>query len=277
VFFSIACVLLALQSSSRASERIRHVRAFGIALALGAATEIIQIWLPAHDASLMDVLHDAAGAALALAVVGLWSVRRTHRSGSHGLPSTSMLVAIGLTALTVLAWEPLQCARVYAQRQAAYPTLAPAGASADAAFTAARNARLTRAPLPAAFRVPGDAPALELKFGAGSKPALELSEPYPDWHGHDRLAVDLTNPGDRPVQLILRILDARHDWHSQDRANLPVLVAARTRTTIRVSLEAVATAPAQRRMDLRHIANVMLFAPRSLEPGRLYVSSIRLE
>jgi hypothetical protein len=44
-----------------------------------------------------------------------------------------------------------------------------------------------------------------------------------------------------------------------------------------VTLEAVAAAPAARRMDMARIANVMLFGRPPAAPGALYVSRIWLE
>jgi hypothetical protein len=275
VFAGVAWLLLVFQGPAQTRTAATYWRAFALAMSFGVATELVQAWLPEHDPSLVDVLHDAAGAALGLAIVAWFALRRGQRTTR--VAASRIIVAVALGSLALLAWEPVQCALAYAQRRAAYPALAPAGPRADAAFIAARNATIRHAALPGEWRIAGEAPALELQFASKTTPALELFEPAPDWRGHDRLAVDLTNPSDGPVELILRVLDASHDWSSEDRLNLPVVVAPRTRTTLRVSLEAIAMAPAHRRMDLARIANVMLFAPKPLEPGRLYVSEIRLE
>jgi hypothetical protein len=275
VFAGVAWLLLVFQGPAQTRTAATYWRAFALAMSLGVATELVQAWLPEHDPSLVDVLHDVAGAGLALAIVA-WVALRRGQQTTRAMASRR-IVAVVLGSLALLAWEPLQCALAYAQRRAAYPTLAPAGPRADAAFITGRNATIRHAPLPGEWRIAGESPALELQFASKTTPALELFEPAPDWRDHDRLAVDLTNPGDGPIELILRVLDASHDWSSEDRLNLPVVVAPRTRTTLRVSLEAIASAPAHRRMDLARIANVMLFAPKPLETGRLYVSELRLE
>jgi hypothetical protein len=49
------------------------------------------------------------------------------------------------------------------------------------------------------------------------------------------------------------------------------------RTTIRISLEAVATAPANRRMDLSAVRDLMLYAPQPLHVGEFYITRIWLE
>jgi hypothetical protein len=55
------------------------------------------------------------------------------------------------------------------------------------------------------------------------------------------------------------------------------VIPGAARTSIRISLEAVATSPAGRRMDLGAIANVMLFALQPLDTGEFYVTRVWLE
>ena len=91
------------------------------------------------------------------------------------------------------------------------------------------------------------------------------------------LAIDATNTGDTPASLSVRIVDASHDWSSADRFNLPVVIPAATRTTVRISLEAVAAAPATRRMDLGAIRNMAIYARQPVDGGELYVTRVWLE
>jgi hypothetical protein len=275
IFAGVAIVLLALQRHG-ATPRRRSVRdygtAFAVAVALGAGSELLQLLLPDRQVSLGDVLHDAAGAAFGLAAVAL-----AERRGATPSPPLGPLVAVLLGAVTVLAWEPLRCARAYAERAAAFPTLTPMGTLADAAFVAARDATLEHAALPPAWRLPDEPAALKLQFEPGARPALELVEAMADWRGHRILAVDVTNPGPGEASFTLRILDDVHDWSHEDRLNLPVQIPAGTRTTVRVAVPVIEAAPARRLMDLAHIANVMLFATQPLQGTELYVSRIRLE
>jgi hypothetical protein len=88
---------------------------------------------------------------------------------------------------------------------------------------------------------------------------VQLVEPSGDWRDYGVIAVDLTNAGPRELPLVFRILDAHHDWTDADRMNLPLVIPPRTRTTVRVTLDAVEGAPLHRRMDMARIANVMLF------------------
>ena len=267
VFTGIAIVLLAGRRSGR-----DYAQALGIAVALGLLTELLQFYLPDRNVSAQDVLHDAAGAVLGRAIVAL-----VERRGAADGRIVPYAITCALAALAVLAWEPLRCARVYAERSRSFPTLAPMGTLADAQFVAGRKATVSHAPLPKAWRRPGEGSALRLSYEPGARPALELTEAAPDWRGHAVLALDVTNPADAPADFILRVLDRRHDWTHEDRLNLPVTIPPATRATVRVSMAALADAPRHREMDLAAIANVMLFATRPLPGEAFYVSRVWLE
>jgi hypothetical protein len=253
----------------------QYLVAFVIAVAIGALTEWLQRYVPNRNVSLGDLLHDAMGAALGLGTLAL--VERV-RAGTQGTGHAPWLWALVLATLLGLAWSPLQCARAYATRFAAFPTLAPLGPLADDYFIAAHDAALSHAPLPARWRQAGEGDAaLRLDFAAAARPAFELTEFEHDWRGRETLALDVTNPGAATATFVLRILDARHDWSHEDRLNLPVVVPPHTRTTLRVSLAAVEHAPAHRTMDLAAVANVMLFATVPSGNESFYVSRVWLE
>jgi hypothetical protein len=319
--FAVVGIVLALMRAPPVGESARspamYLRAFAIAVAIGVATELIQYFQPGRNVSLIDVLHDAAGAAFGLALLVVAERRRP----SPGLPPTSpasagevdepslgvpptspasagevrepspaqqrervgaagvraLSIMIALAAFAILAWQPLQAARAYAARAAAFPTLADGEAQPGDTFLAGRNALLDRRPLPARWARPGDRASLHLRFERASLPAFDLFEPSPDWRGYSTLALDVTNPGPAPLRFTLRIHDEQHDWSNDDRLNLPIVVPPGVRTTIRVSLAAVESAPRSRRMDLSRIADVMLFSRSPAAGTEFYVSRAWLE
>jgi uncharacterized protein YfiM (DUF2279 family) len=282
VFALIAVVLLLMLGPAdgraiRSASQYRH--AFLASTALGILTELLQYLMPGRSVSTMDAMHDAAGAALGLACI--WSIERSlarrRDFASQADSHTRVVVAIALCAFTLLAWQPLHCARAYAARDTSFPVLLPAGPLADALFARPHHTSVTYVQLPQAYRRPGDADSMRFEFKRGTKPGLQVLEPYPDWRSHDVLVLDLTNPSPKPAQFMLRILDATHDWSHADRFNQPLVVPGAARTTIRISLEAVATSPARRRMDMGAIANVMLFARQPLDTGEFYVTRVWLE
>jgi hypothetical protein len=282
VFAGIAIVLLlwrAPLSGATVRSGAQYRDAFLLALALGVLTELVQAWMPDRQVSSLDALHDAAGAALGLSVAW-WlerrrsaGVRKAHTSWAAG----PWVLLTAMSALALLAWQPLQVARAYAARHAAFPTLLPLGPIADASFAGAHHAVLGHGPLPPRYRRAGDADSVRLTVAAGARPGLQLIEPVPDWRAHGVLAVDLTNPGAGPVQLSLRVLDATHDWTYEDRFNQAVEIPAASRVTLRFSVDAIATAPRGRRMDLAAVSDLMLFALQPLHSGELYVTRIWLE
>jgi len=281
VFGALAIVVLLLQAPPaglqlRAFSQYRAV--FLAVVVLGIVTELLQRALPNRSVSSADVLHDAAGAALGLALVWFVERRVARRRGvDAGDGRTPVAIAVALGAFMILAWQPLQAARAYAARAAAWPALLPLDTEAEAAFTQVNDATVSHTTLPAAFRQPGEADSLRLSFNAGARPGVQLLEPPADWSAYQQLVIDVTNPASQPVQLVLRVFDATHDWTHEDRFNQALVIPARTRTTVRLALEAVARSPRGRRMDMTAIANVMLFAGQPLEAGELYVTRVWLE
>jgi hypothetical protein len=283
VFAAIALVVLLMQRTGTAGPSVQmYWRAWLITMGLGAGSELVQHFQPGRSVSLLDVIHDAAGALLGLALFALidrWRASpdrgRAEPSGTAS-PPTSLLVCLGLGALVLLAWEPLQCAKAYAERSRVFPVLLQGARPSDLYFTQARNGTLARAAVPERWLEPGDSDAVRLEHRSGHKAAIEIAEPAPDWRGHDSLLLDLVNPAARPLQLTLRILDAHHDWSDADRFNMPVVVPPTSRVVVHVALAAVAAAPSRRVMDMGDIRNVMLFARQPLPGTEFYVARVWL-
>jgi len=95
--------------------------------------------------------------------------------------------------------------------------------------------------------------------------------------GYRALTLDLVNPGDRPLELTLRILDRQHDWRFEDRYNGRLWLPPRSRQGFTIPLEAIANAPDRRRMDLAQIADVLLFRTGGAELGEFYLAGIALQ
>ncbi len=302
VFFVIGIVLALMQEPrSRASSRSFAIlfKAFVVAVAIGVATEWLQHFEPGRSVSAMDALHDAAGAAFGLAVLAIVERKRpssgvppTSPAGgrgkepSPGVPPTSpaggrgkqsIAFAIALAAFTTLAWQPLQAAPAYAARAAAFPTLADGVARPGDAFLAGRNARVERGALPVKWARHGDGESIHLRFDRAMYPGIDLFEPSPDWRGFSTMAIDVTNPGASTLNFTLRINDQAHDQSFDDRLNLPIAIPPGVRTTVRVALTAVESAPRGRHMDLSRIASVMLFSHGPPDGAAFYVSRIWLE
>ena len=276
IFAVVAVLVLLMLQPAERSGTIAYVNAFFVTVGLGILIEIVQT-VAGRPGQPFDVMTDAAGAATGL---GLWALVERRRGEAESRPAAGgpwWPMAIALTGATLVAWPPLHAARAYAQRAAQFPTVAQFREPRDLTFVTTDGAGVAIVDLPAPWAQRVGERALRLGFDAGHAPAMQVLEPSPDWRGYTVIAADLTNPTDDEVGLTLRIHDATHDWSYEDRLNLPLVLAPRTRTTVRVALSEVQAAPASRPMDLGHIANVMLFGRPAGRPGEIYVSRLWLE
>ncbi len=270
------CVaLLVLFWLSRHSPRVwpvwaQYVAAFLVAVLLGLATEVAQKFA-ARDPSWLDLLGDTLGAA---ACCGLFAAfdRRIARM--------ALRACAALLAITLLMFHSLPLARVslaYVHRDQEFPTLFDARDGRASNFARPVLCALDYVQTPAMFARHPEEPALRLRFGAGQWMGLNLDEPVPDWSGHRTLLLDLTNPGDTPLALAIRVHDRAHDWRYEDRFNRSFELAARTRKTIAIALADIERGPTARPLDLQKVANAMLFTSSASVGRELYVSRIWLE
>jgi hypothetical protein len=279
IFALVAVLLLLMHPPAVRSGSVAYVDSFFVAVGLGILIEIVQT-LSNRPGQPSDVMTNAAGAAAGLGVWAIAAAQSAAVSGHHQGQRVRGLwwpLAIALAGVAVVAWPPLQAARAYAQRSTQFPVIAQFREPRDLAFVTTEGASVAIAELPSPWVRREGERALRLGFDARRAPAVQVVEPSPDWRGYTVIAADVTNPTDEEVGLTLRIHDVSHDWSHEDRLNLPVVLAPRTRTTMRVALTEVQAAPASRSMDLGHVANVMLFGRPAAQPGVIYVSRLWLE
>jgi hypothetical protein len=247
-----------------------------ISIALGILIEFLQ-GFEGRPPSFFDVMTDTAGAMVGLSA---WTLATRPAMGE---PRAAVgrnpwpVVALGLAGLVFVLWRPLHVAIAYAHRAAAFPAIADFSSARGPDFVTTDGLGTAVADIPAPWaQRPGER-ALEIRYDTLHPPAVQVVEPQGDWRAFSVIAVDLTNAGPGELALVLRILDATHDWSHEDRFNLPLVIPARSRTTVRVALPAVEASPATRRMDMARIANVMIYGRPPATPGALYVSRIWLE
>jgi len=235
-----------------------YLTVWGLVTLFGALMEIVQGFV-GRDPSLEDLANDALGAGLALTVTA-WL---RHESFVTARPARWIAGALIAVGVLLYAAPPLWSAAAYAQRWVQRPVLWQWRTPLDEYFISDSNAQINRVPASACLAKPA-APlpggqALWIVLDAGPYPGLTLDEPYPDWRGYQTLAIDVVNPGAEPVPLSLRVDDAPHNHHYDDRYTGTFELPGRQRTRLHVALRDIEQTPSGRKLDLARIANLMIF------------------
>ena len=253
----------------------QYALALAAALVLGILTELLQI--PAgRDASVEDALHDVIGA---LALLGIFAafdsrVRASTHSGAVRLGAAT----IGIVALVVAVAPVARAALKYQQRDQRFPVLADFTQHYDRYFILQQSAEFSPATLPAPWASKAGEEAMHVELFDSRYPGLDFIELRPDWSGYTTLAVDLTNPTTQPLRFVLRVHDAAHNDEPTDRFGRRFELAPRTRQIIRIPLEDVAAGPRTRKLDLRHVAGMIIYRTDDSPPAHeLYFSRAWLE
>lgn len=240
------------------------------AVVFGALTELAQIPV-GRDSSLFDVRSDLLGATAFLAL--FFVVDRRIRG--RGIRAVAMVVGVGLLIFHSL--PAAYAALAYERRADAFPVLADFTQRMDGFFVLPQRASVDHVSMPAEWTASPGERTLQVKFESRQFPGLNFHEPAPDWRGHATLALDVTNPTDLPLTLMLRVHDVRHVPDFKDRFNRSFDLPPRTRQVLRIPLTEIESAPRTRSMDLRHIAGVMLFRNGDSVAPQMDVSKLWLE
>ncbi|MBL0122394.1 MAG: VanZ family protein [Betaproteobacteria bacterium] len=258
---------------------IRYLAAFIAAVVVGAVTEIGQLFTH-RGASVVDVMYDAVGAIACLAGhAGILGGRIVPKPLGLWLGLLSVALLATAVALGPLIW----CLAAYAERDARFPIMMQNPSALGMFFVSsdAGNVSITR--LPGIGEGGGaqqndvnEAPVLKVAIDKGRYPGLQITEPFPKWSGYQALAVDIINPGESEMELVIRVHDRPHNFEYDDRFNRSIIIGARTRTTIMVPLQELQHGPKRRLLNLDAIANLAIFALHPVPNGAFYVSKIWL-
>lgn len=251
-----ALILLRQRASPGRAAWIDYLLAMLIAILIGGATEIGQIFTH-RDPALKDVGLDARGAACALSLAAAFDIRCRPARFARTLRGALLVVAIALAGviLTPLAWSIAG----YANRSHRFPVLFVPDNRLDVFFVSVPGGPVERVQLPAGFARHTGEMTLRVPMTARTYPGVSLDEPSPDWRGFQTLVIDVTNPSRIDLDLVIRVHDRQHAGGFDDRFNADLRVPARQRQTFEFPLSVIESAPRGRRMDLAHITGVMLF------------------
>lgn len=271
-FGAIAVLFLTLLRQQRPRPLGSYVAAFALTVLCGAGTEVAQAFV-ARDPSLFDVLRDALGASTALTGFATFFPDGAARGRGEWRLAGALFAFAGLA--TMLAPMAISLA-AYAHRDLGFPTLLEACSPLDRYFLSHGGADVKIVPATGATTSPCGR-VLSVQFGsAPSYAGVSIDEPFPDWRTMHTLVLDLRNPGEIDLPLVVRVHDRAHNYRFQDRFNRVFTLPARGRREISIPIAEIEHAPAGRRMDLSQIAGVMVFRDRTAVAGSFEVERILL-
>ena len=248
-----------------------YVAAFAFTVLCGASTEVAQAYVE-RDPLLLDVLRDALGAGTALAGFATL-VPGADARGRGGWRAVGAVFAF--MGLAIMVAPMALCLSAYAHRDLGFPTLLEACSPLDRYFVSGTGAVVDV--------VPSTGPttsacgsALRVQFGTARYAGVSLDEPYPDWRTARALILDLNNPGESDLSLVVRVHDRTHNHQFGDRFNREFTLRTHERLEMDIPIAEIEHAPADRVMDLSRIAGVMLFRDRGTMAGSFEVERILL-
>lgn len=262
VFAALALIVLFyLRREPRGSNGwlLEYTIAFGAALLLGIAVEAVQSRI-GRDAEFGDVLRDALGALAALGFVA--TVDPKLRAALPGTRRRIGGVFVGVSG-TALLLAPLVVATLsYRERQRSFPVIADFDRPYSDYFVGALGgAETRRAALPRWLAGHAqETRALHVTSSGARWWGVKIREPLADWSGFDRLEITIANPNRKPLDLQLRVYDARVGTEDEADARFATRfhVAPSSWGTSTIPLAALANPADAATVDIRDIRSLML-------------------
>lgn len=121
--------------------------------------------------------------------------------------------------------------------------------------------------------------AAKVQLGTTGFAKAALRQFFGDWSGYQTLAFELYNPDSEPLNMTLRVHDARHElgnYAHTDRFNTRIILEPGW-NYYRFDLQTIAAAPQGRTMELSLIRGVEIFASGLTQPKTIFLDNLRLE
>ena len=269
ITFGATALLFLTLLQNDAPRRLRsYVVAFALTVICGAGTEVAQAFV-GRDPSLLDVLRDALGASTALAGFATLVPGADARGRGAQRVIGALCAFVGLTIIVA----PISISlAAYAHRDLQFPALIEACSPLDRYFLSG-DVKVVKSKGPTASRCRS---ALRVELGTARYAGMSVDEPYPDWRTAHTLVLDLRNPGEIDLSLVLRVHDRAHNYQFQDRFNREFTLHAGERREIAIPIADIEHAPAGRLMDLSQIAGIIVFRYGGTTVGNFEVERVVL-
>lgn len=296
VLISIAAVWLGPVPNTRFASAARDLARF-LVLAIGvqSALAIAACLRMRVGRSLVLVIGGAIGAALLVeavealggatfswpdvasamvAVVAGAAVAAARRAEARRGIGIATAIASASTAVAVAPFTGVVLS--YRARDAAFPTLLDATRRDDLDWIRPQAVPVRIEP---EFRsTPGvDSPHFVVPLEGSAEPGIAIDEPYANWTGQHVLKLELVNPGDRPLDLVLNVDDMRGSGSPGDRFDRKLRLPPHSEQTIQATLYDIARAIPHRRFAFEDMDIVRVYSEQPIPGARLLVARIWLE
>lgn len=245
------------------------------AIAVGLGGEILQSFGPRH-ADIKDFFRDIIGAGCGLLLVATYdSVLLREKPLNHkGWRIGTRLISI---LFVVICFIPVGLwLEAYRQQASQVPILHRFETPWERFFLRTQHATLTFVSSPPRSKFPQNNRVAQLTFHKARYPGLTFLEPYPDWTPYRALTFTVFSDLSHPTDLHLRIQDIHHTNDYSDRFNTSLRIHPGM-NFIRIPLEKVQSAPAQRAMDMQAISKMVIFVTRPAHSFALYFDDFILQ
>ncbi len=239
-----------------------------IGMLLGVIIEVLQS-LGQREASFDDLYKNFWGIMTGLCLISLQKVNVLRYQKVFRvtiLMMAAVFLLSGLGSVLTLSWH-------YIERHRAFPVIIDPGANWASSFVRFNNARIIEV---SALSQKDKVPAHIIQFDSGDYPGISIIEPEADWSNYRYLRLKIYSMNKAAHYLNLRVHDYLHNQSHQDRFNKKLYIRPGI-NTFRISLNQIRLSPANRELNLKNIAGLILFSENLKKPLQFSVSRIALE
>lgn len=238
-----------------------------IGMLLGVVIEALQS-IGQREASLNDLYGDFFGIMTGLCLISLFKLKKLRYQ-----KIVSIIVIITATGFLLPGLNPLlQLSWHYIERHNAFPVIVDFDANWSSSFVRFNDARMIKL----SVSNQQDNRLHLVQFNPGDYPGIAVIEPEPDWSKYHNLHLKIYSVDELDQYMILRVHDYKHNQEHSDRFNKKLLIQPGL-NEFSLSLNQIRYGPADRELDLKNIAGLILFSVKLKQPFQLSVSNISLE
>lgn len=237
---------------------------FVIAVALGIATEYLQMLTPDRYFETKDIFHNIVGAFTFLVFAYPSSTFSGKKIMAAKIVSICILVSATFPIFSSVmdAWH----------MDRDFPLLGSFETRLEMKRWTSNTSEIKRS-----YKHPAHGSfSLEAHLLPGQYPGISQEHVSGNWSGYDVFAFHVYLEGSSALPVVVRIHDNYHDQTYDDRYNRTFLLKPGENDVI-IALDDVRKAPRMRLMDMTRIANICIFSHNLEESRVLYLDYFRLE